>query len=109
MFRARLEESKKIKTVVADGNYHSLANVCALQEAGLRVVIPEANAAKRKEALLTQSQRKALKKDRLSHQSTSGCRQCASGVKHERSFAHILDCGGMRKAIARRSRFAEEV
>lgn len=98
----RLEESKKIKTVVADGNYHSLANVCALQEAGLKVVIPETNAAKRKEELLTECQRKALRKARRSHQSKSGCRLMRMRGQHiERSFAHILDCGGMRKATLR--------
>jgi transposase len=98
----RLEGDKKIKTVVADGNYHSLANVCALQEAGLKVVIPETNAAKRKEELLTQAQRKALQKARQSHQSKSGCRLMRMRGQHiERSFAHILDCGGMRKATLR--------
>jgi transposase len=98
----RLEPGKKIKTVVADGNYHSLGNVCALQEAGLKVVIPDTNAAKRKEELLTESQRKALHKARQSHQSKSGCRLMRMRGQHiERSFAHILDCGGMRKATLR--------
>jgi len=98
----RLEPGKKIKTVVADGNYHSLSNVCALQEAGLKVVIPDTNAAKRKEELLTESQRKALHKARQSHQSKSGCRLMRMRGQHiERSFAHILDCGGMRKATLR--------
>ena len=98
----RLEPGKKIKTVVADGNYHSLGNVCALQEAGLKVVIPDTNAAKRKEARLTESQRKALHKARQSHQSKSGCRLMRMRGQHiERSFAHILDCGGMRKATLR--------
>jgi transposase len=98
----RLEPGKKIKTVVADGNYHSLGNVCALQEAGLKVVIPDTNAAKRKEELLTESQRKALHKARQSHQSKSGCQLMRMRGQHlERSFAHILDCGGMRKATLR--------
>src|SRR5258708_5344736 len=35
----RLEPEKKIQAVVADGNYHSLANLCALQKAVLKVVI----------------------------------------------------------------------
>jgi transposase len=95
-------ESGKIKTVVADGNYHSLGNVCALQQAGLKVVIPDTNAAKRKAELLTQPQRNALQKARQSHQSKSGCRLMRMRGQHiERSFAHILDCGGMRKATLR--------
>ena len=98
----RLEPGQKIKTVVADGNYHSLGNVCALQEAGFKVVIPDANAAKRKEALLSEGQVKALHKARQSHQSKSGCRLMRMRGQHiERSFAHILDCGGMRKATLR--------
>lgn len=95
-------ESGQIKTVVADGNYHSLGNICALQQAGLKVVIPDSNAAKRKEALLTQAQRNALQKARQSHQSKSGSRLMRMRGQHiERSFAHILDCGGMRKATLR--------
>jgi Transposase DDE domain len=87
---------------VADGNYHSLANVCALQQAGLKVLIPETNAAKRKEELLSKSQRRALRKARQSHQSKSGSRLMRMRGQHiERSFAHILDCGGMRKATLR--------
>jgi hypothetical protein len=98
----RLKAGKKIKTVVADGNYHSLGNVCALQEAGFKVVIPDTNAAKRKEELLSEEQRKALHKAHQSHQSKSGCRLMRMRGQHiERSFAHILDCGGMRKAMLR--------
>jgi IS5 family transposase len=98
----RLEVGKKIKSVVADGNYHSLDNICALQEAGFKVVIPDTNAAKRKEELLSESQRRALHKARQSHQSKSGSRLMRMRGQHiERSFAHILDCGGMRKASLR--------
>ena len=98
----RLEPGKKIKTVVADGNYHSLGNVCALQEAGFKVVIPDTNAAKRREELLSDEQRKALHKAQKSHQSKSGSRLMRLRGQHiERSFAHILDCGGMRKATLR--------
>ena len=83
-------------------HYHSLGNVCALQQAGLKVVIPDTNAAKRKEQLLTESERKALHKARQSHQSKSGCQLMRMRGQHiERSFAHILDCGGMRKATLR--------
>jgi transposase len=85
-----------------DGNYHSLANVCALQEAGFRVAIPDTNAAKRKAELLSDQQRQALYKARQSHQSKSGRRLMRMRGQHiERSFAHILDCGGMRKAALR--------
>ena len=98
----RLESGPKIKAVVADGNYHSLANVCGLQKAGLKVVIPDANAAKRKAELLTEPEAKALQKARQSHQSKSGLRLMRMRGQHiERSFAHILDCGGMRKATLR--------
>jgi transposase len=98
----RLEPGKKIKTVVADGNYHSLGNICALQEAGFKVVIPDTNAVKRKENSLSEQQRQALRKARQSHQSKSGRRLMRMRGQHiERSFAHILDCGGMRKAALR--------
>jgi Transposase DDE domain len=96
----RLEPEKKIQAVVADGNYHSLANLCALQKAGLKVVIPDANAAKRKEALLARAEAQALRKARRSQQSKWGRQLMRLRGQHiERSFAHILDCGGMRKRL----------
>jgi transposase len=98
----RLEPEKKIQAVVADGNYHSLPNVCALQKSGLKVVIPDANAAKRKEELLTRAERQALQKARRSQQSKWGRQLMRLRGQHiERSFAHILDCAGMRKATLR--------
>jgi transposase len=99
---ARLEPAKKIEAVVADSNYHSLPNVCELQKAGLKVVIADANATRRKEALLTKAQRQALQRARRSQQSKRGRHLMRMRGQHiERSFAHILDCGGMRKATLR--------
>jgi transposase len=98
----RLEVEKKIKAVVADSNYHSLANVCALQQAGLKVVIADANAHKRQEQQLPEPERQALQKARQSQQGKTGRHLMRLRGQHiERSFAHILDCGGMRKAMLR--------
>jgi len=41
-----LKPEKRLTAAVADRNYHSLANVCALQQAGLKVVIADGNAHK---------------------------------------------------------------
>jgi transposase len=98
----RLEVEKKIRAVVADNNYHSLANVCALQQAGLKVVIADANAHKRQEQQLSEPERQALRKVRQSQQSKTGRHLMRLRGQHiERSFAHILDCGGMREAMLR--------
>ena len=98
----RLDPQKKIRAVVADGNYHSLANLCALQKADLKVVIAENSARRGKEEHLTKSQRQALRRARRSQQSQSGRQLMRMRGQHiERSFAHILDCGGMRKATLR--------
>jgi transposase len=98
----RLEVEKKIRAVVADSNYHSLANVCELQQAGLKVVIADANAPKRQEQRLAQPERQALQRARQSQQSKTGRHLMRLRGQHiERSFAHILDCGGMRKATLR--------
>ena len=98
----RLEVEKKIRAVVADSNYHSLANVCELQQAGLKVVIADANAHKRQEQRLAQPERQALQRARQSQQSKTGRHLMRLRGQHiERSFAHILDCGGMRKATLR--------
>jgi transposase len=88
--------------VVADRNYHSLANVCALQQAGLKVVIADGNAHKRLEERLPGPERRALQKARQSLYSKTGRRLMRlRGQQIERSFAQILDCGGMRKATLR--------
>jgi transposase len=98
----RLAPKKKLKAVVADRNYHSLANVCELQQRGLRVLIADGNADKRQEHRLPEPERQALQKARQSLQSKSGQRLMRlRGQQIERSFAHILDCGGMRKAALR--------
>ena len=98
----RLDPTNKIKAVVADGNYHSLANLCALQKVGLKVVIAENRARRGKEEHLAKSERQALQKARRSQQSKSGRRLMRMRGQHiERTFAHILDCGGMRKATLR--------
>jgi transposase len=98
----RLEPGKKIEAVVADGNYHSLPNVCKLQKAGVKVVIPDAYAGRRKEDCLSQAERQALRKAQKTQHSKWGRRLMRMRGQHiERSFAHILDCGGMRKATLR--------
>ena len=98
----RLDPQKKIRAVVADGNYHSLANLCALQKAGLKVVIAENPARRGKEEDLTKSEHQALRRARRSQQSQSGRQLMRMRGEHiERSFAHILDCGGMRKTTLR--------
>ena len=98
----RLEPAKKIEAVVADGNYHSLPNVCELQKAGVKVVIPDAYAGRRKEACLSKAEHQALRKAQKTQQSKWGRRLMRMRGQHiERTFAHILDCGGMRKATLR--------
>jgi hypothetical protein len=98
----RLEPAKKIEAVVADGNYHSLPNVCELQKAGVKVVIPDAYAGRRKEDCLSKAERQALRKAQKTQQSRWGRRLMRMRGQHiERTFAHILDCGGMRKATLR--------
>lgn len=98
----RLDPTKKIAAVVADGNSHSLANLGALQKAGLKVVMAENCARRGKEEHLTKSEPQALQKARRTQQSKSGRRLMRMRGQHiERTFAHILDCGGMRKATLR--------
>jgi transposase len=66
------------------------------------VVIPDANAAKRKEELLARAEAQGLRKARRSQQSKWGRQLMRLRGQHiERSFAHILDCGGMRQATLR--------
>lgn len=97
-----LRFKQKLKAVVADRNYHSSANVRQLQQAGLRVVIADGSAHKRQEYRLPEPERQALQSARETLQSESGRRLMRLRGQHiERSFAHILDCGGMRRATLR--------
>src|SRR5258708_30340162 len=97
-----LKPEKRLTAVVADRKFHSWANVCALQQAGLKVVIADGNAHKRLEERLPGPERRALQKARQSLCSKTGRRLMRlRGQQIERSFAHILDCGGMRKAALR--------
>ena len=66
------------------------------------MVIAENSARRGKEEHLTKSQRQALRRARRSQQSQSGRQLMRMRGQHiERSFAHILDCGGMLKTTLR--------
>lgn len=85
-------------TVTTDKGYYSVAELGAIQEFGLKTVISDPLSNRRVDKL-DGEQRAAVQRARRSVRSGYGKRLLRRrGMHIERSFAHILDCGGMRRA-----------
>ena len=90
-----------VNTVTSDKGYYAVKELQALQEEDIRTVIADPIDNRRLDKLET-DQKKAVLAARRSTKSTSGKDLLRRrGMHIERSFAHILDCGGMRRATLR--------
>jgi transposase len=91
----------QIEMVVADMGYHDLEEMRKLQEQGIRTAISDPTR-NRNVATLSDRQRRALRAARRTLKSKSARRYMRRrGELCERSFAHLLDCGGARRATLR--------
>jgi transposase len=87
--------------VVADEGYFSVGQVAILQECALRTVIVDPQR-HRRTAQATKEVRATLRRARRAVQSKSGKASLRRRGEHlERSFCHVLDHGGMRRATLR--------
>lgn len=87
--------------VAADKGYFALAEIAALQAQGVRTVIADPHRDKRKKALKPE-ERAVLERAHDATQSEDGKALLKKRGQHvERSFCHILDHGGMRRATLR--------
>lgn len=90
-----------VTSVTSDKGYYAVGELEALQHEGIRTVISDPIDNRRVDKLEPQQQR-AVRAARRSVKSKSGKELLRRrGMHIERSFAHILDCGGMRRTTLR--------
>ena len=90
-----------VNTVTSDKGYYAVNELQTLQHEEIRTVIADPIDNRRLDKLET-DQKKAVQAARRSVKSKSGKDLLRRrGMHIERSFAHILDCGGMRRTTLR--------
>ena len=99
--RGEEKDVMTVETVASDKGYYAVKEVAALQREEIKTVIVDPVSNRRLEKLEPE-ERKAVQSARRSTQSKYGKALLRRrGMHIERSFAHILDCGGMRRATLR--------
>jgi len=96
------EQDALVRSLTADKGYFAVEEIARIQEFDIRTVIGDANAERRRKEGLAAPLRKALHRAACAVKSQSGkalLRQ--RGMHLERSFEHVLDEGGMRRATLR--------
>ena len=99
--RGEAADTLTVETVTADKGYYAVEELQALQHEEIRTVIADPVTNRRLERL-DPEQRQAVQAAVRSTRSKYGKALLRRrGMHIERSFAHILDCGGMRRATLR--------
>ena len=90
-----------VESVTSDKGYYAVGELQALQQEGIRTVIADPVANRRLDKL-EPAEKRAVLGARRSVKSKSGKQLLRRrGMHIERSFAHILDCGGIRRTTLR--------
>ena len=90
------------ETLTGDKGYFSLLEIGRLQELSLKTVISDPRHTQRRFDKLSSAQRQTLARAQRSVSSKYGRKLLRKRGQHiERSFAHVLDAGGMRRATLR--------
>jgi transposase len=98
------KQARILRSLTADEGYFAVEEVGCLQAERVRVVIGDPHAAKRKTAKQDAIVRGVLAKARRAVKSKSGKALLRKRGEHlERSFCHVLDHGGLRRATLRGS------
>ena len=94
-------DTKVFQSVTADKGYYKISEFPSLHDEGIRVIISDPIDNRRPEKL-SKKERASLYKARRATRSKSGKALLKSrGMHLERSFAHVLDHGGMRQTTLR--------
>ena len=103
MVRTTEEGTSRVLDITGDKGFHSPAELAIIQEeTGARTIIGDPNAARRQPANLEPEARRAVEKAARAVKSKSGKKLLKNrGMHIERGFAHILDCGGLRRTTLR--------
>ena len=96
--------SAKVQSITADKGYFAAEQIESMQDRELRTIIGDRQAHRRRKENYTPQQWKAIQAARRSIQSDSGKALLKKrGMHLERSFEHVLDEGGLRRATLRGS------
>ena len=96
------KQTRVLRSLTADEGYFSMEEICGLQSEGIRTIIGDPHAAKRRKDKQDGTVRQVLSKAKRAMNSKSGKALLRKRGQHiERSFAHVLDQGGMRRATLR--------
>lgn len=93
------EQQRVGRSLTTDEGYFSVEEVCCLQGEGIRTVMGDPHQSRRRQDQPCQMTRQVLRKARQAVESQSGKALLRKRGEHlERSFAHVLDQGGLRRA-----------
>lgn len=90
-----------LQSLTSDKGYYAVNEMQALQAEGIRTVIADPIDNRRLDKLKPQDKRAVLAARRSIKSKSGKALLRRRGMHIERSFAHILDCGGMRRATLR--------
>jgi transposase len=97
----RPADALTLRSVTADKGYYAVTEMSQLQQEGIRTVIADP-ITNRKLDKLSPEDTKAVRQARRSARSESGKKLLKQRGRHlERSFAHLLDAGGVRRTTLR--------
>lgn len=96
------KQAKVLQSLTADEGYFAIGEICCLQGEKIRTIVGDPHAAKRRKEKQDGTVRQVLMKARRAVKSASGKALLKKRGQHvERSFAHVLDQGGLRRATLR--------
>lgn len=96
------KQEKVGRSLTTDEGYFSTEEVCALQGEGIRTVMGDPHESRRNKDKQCKVTRQTLAKAKRAVRSKSGKALLRKRGEHlERSFAHVLDHGGLRRATLR--------
>jgi hypothetical protein len=95
--------SSRVLELAADKGYHDAAELAVIRhETGMRTVIPDPSRGRRRMGKFAKEVRVALRAAERAVASPSGRALLrARGTHLERGFAHVLECGGLRRTYLR--------
>lgn len=98
-----VEGASRVKDLTGDKGFHRPVELGIIQEAtGVRTIIGDPNAERRQPSNLEPEARRAVTKAARAVKSQSGKALLKKrGEQIERGFAHVLDCGGLRRSTLR--------
>jgi transposase len=94
-------DTMTVQSVTSDKGYYAVSELQTLQREGIRTVISDPIDNRRLDKLEPEQKRVVLTARRSVKSKSGKGLLRRRGMHIERSFAHILDCGGMRRATLR--------